>query len=72
MKLPDGWIVRVKPKGITQIEIVQDELVLCKNCKHYVVHSLFGKEQGWCERLCDEFDARTVEPDDFCSRGEGE
>ena len=49
------------------------EVVRCKDCKHYVIHVLFGHRQGWCERLCDEFDkslARGTEEDDFCSRGE--
>lgn len=49
------------------------EVVRCKECKFYVEHSLFGATQGWCERLCDEFDrsmARGTENDDFCSHGE--
>ena len=49
------------------------EPVRCKDCKHYVVHTLFDHSQGWCERLCDEFDkslARGTEEDDFCSRAE--
>lgn len=48
-------------------------VVRCKDCKFYVEHSLFGRTQGWCERLCDEFDrsmARGTENDDFCSHGE--
>lgn len=51
----------------------QPEIVRCKECKHYVAHSLFGRSQGWCERLCDEFDkslARETEPDDYCSKAE--
>lgn len=49
------------------------ELIRCKDCKHYVLYELFGRSQGWCERLCDKFDkslARGTEDDDFCSRGE--
>ena len=49
------------------------EIIRCKDCKHYVLHVLFGRSQGWCERLCDEFDkslARGTEDDDFCSRAE--
>ena len=48
-------------------------VVRCKDCKNYVIHVLFGHRQGWCERLCDEFDkslARGTGDDDFCSRGE--
>lgn len=51
----------------------QPEIIRCKDCKYYVIHTLFGRSQGWCERLCDEFDrslARGTEPDDFCSRAE--
>lgn len=49
------------------------KLIRCKDCKHYVFHVFFGRSQGWCERLCDEFDksmARGTEDDDFCSHGE--
>jgi len=49
------------------------EVVRCKDCKFYVEHSLFGVTQGWCERLCDEFDrsmAKGTGNDDFCSHGE--
>lgn len=51
----------------------QPEIIRCKDCKHYVIHTFFGRSQGWCERLCDEFDkslARGTEPDDYCSRAE--
>lgn len=69
MKLPDGWIFRVKPNGVTQIEIVQDELVLCKNCKHYyVLRDIYGRDHGFCKESM----ARRTEPDEFCSREEGD
>ncbi len=48
-------------------------LVRCKDCQYYRIHTLFGRSQGWCERLCDEFDrsmARETNEDDFCSRAE--
>ena len=51
----------------------QPEIIRCKDCKHYVIHTFFGRSQGWCERLCDEFDkslARGTEADDYCSRAE--
>ena len=49
------------------------EVVRCKDCKHYVLRTLFGHTQGWCERLCDKFDrslAHGTEEDDYCSFGE--
>lgn len=59
---------------IKRLPTIQTEIIRCKDCKHYVAHSLFGRSHGWCERLCDEFDkslARGTEPDDYCSRAEG-
>lgn len=58
---------------VEQMPSAQTEIIRCKDCKYYVIHTLFGRSQGWCERLCDEFDrslARGTEPDDFCSRAE--
>lgn len=49
------------------------EVVRCKDCKYYVIHTLFGHTQGWCERLCDEFDkslSHGTEVNDYCSHGE--
>lgn len=49
------------------------EVVRCKDCKYYVLHTFYGRTQGWCERLCDEFDrslAHGTEVDDYCSFGE--
>lgn len=59
-------------EGVMKPEF-KGKLVRCKDCKHYVLHVFFGQSQGWCERLCDEFDkslARDTEDDDFCSHGE--
>lgn len=59
------------PFGCVADDVV--EVIRCKDCKHYVIHILFGHQQGWCERLCDEFDkslARGTMDNDFCSRGE--
>ena len=59
--------------GIIQLPSAEPEIIRCKDCKHYVIHTLFGHRQGWCERLCDEYDkslARGTEEDDFCSRAE--
>lgn len=47
-------------------------VVRCKDCKCYVVYNVFGREVGWCERLClplDRSGARLENPDDFCSHG---
>lgn len=38
------------------------EVVRCKNCKHWAMHS-------WCSRLAP-FDKVYMGADDFCSRGE--
>lgn len=51
----------------------QPEIIRCKDCKYHVIHTLFGRTQAWCERLCDQFDkslAHCVESDDYCSRAE--
>lgn len=58
---------------IDAMPTIEPEIIRCKDCKYYVIHTLFGRSHGWCERLCDEFDkslARGVEPDDYCSRAE--
>lgn len=56
-----------------EVPSAEPEIVRCKDCKYYVIHTLFGRSQAWCERLCDEFDkslAHGVESDDYCSRAE--
>lgn len=58
---------------IDETPSAQPGIIMCKDCKHYVLHTLFGRSQGWCERLCDEHDkslARGTEDDDFCSKAE--
>ena len=58
---------------LTDLPAAESEIVRCKDCKYYVIHTLFGRSQAWCERLCDEFDkslAHGVESDDYCSRAE--
>lgn len=63
------WIIETLNE-IPSADVV--EVVRCKDCKHYVLHTLFGRTQGWCERLCDKFDrslAHGTEEDDFCSYG---
>lgn len=60
-------------KAQPTIPSAKPEIVRCKDCKYYVIHTLFGRSQAWCERLCDEFDkslAHGVESDDYCSRAE--
>lgn len=58
---------------LEEVPSAETEIVRCKDCKYYVIHTLFGRSQAWCERLCDEFDkslAHGVESDDYCSRAE--
>lgn len=49
MKLPSGWIFRLKPnrKG-TKVTVYKDELILCKDCKWYTVNEL--KQDGTDDR----------------------
>ena len=45
-RMPDGWVMFPKVKyedGGVSVEIVDKELVMCKNCEHY------NAEKGWCE-----------------------
>ena len=70
--IDEDMVLRIQT-GLKKVPSAQPEIIRCKDCKHYVIHTLFGRSQGWCERLCDEFDralARGTEPDDFCSRAE--
>ena len=62
MKLPAGWIFRVKPK-LTSIEVYESELTLCKDCK-YKRHDIFdrGLYCGYPNRVMD------VDGDDYCSK----
>ena len=48
-----------------------DELVRCKDCKHYYQYS--GEEHKVCGIFnCDESEGYPTEPEDFCSYGERE
>lgn len=80
-KSSTGEIVKIadiKDVTITEVDVALGSfdyvrVVRCKDCKYYVLYELFGRSQGWCERLCDKFDkslARGTEDDDFCSHGE--
>lgn len=48
----------------------QPEIIYCKDCKHYALHSLFGRSFGLCERLCNESHTILTENNDFCSQAE--
>ena len=48
----------------------QPEIIYCKDCKHYALHSLFGRSFGLCERLCNESHTILTESNDFCSHAE--
>lgn len=67
-----GYIKLVKDR-LERLPSAQSEITRCKDCKYYVIHTFWGRSQGWCERLCDGFDkslARATEPNDYCSRAE--
>ena len=76
----EGWIKFDTEKDESKfIHLIRDiapsiepEIIHCKDCKHYVLHVLFGRQLGLCERLCDEFDSTTMltEGEDFCSHAE--
>lgn len=69
----DGALYDDETGQIAMHPKVEGKLIRCKDCKHYVLHVLFGRSQSWCERLCDEFDkslAMATEDDDFCSWAE--
>ena len=61
MKLPAGWIFRLKP-NLKNIEVYESELILCKDCKNYV-----NDEDGryYCKIIVA---AERPKPDDYCSR----
>lgn len=68
---PNDCKIKRALSGIPTADVV--EVVRCKDCKYYVIHTLFGHTQGWCERLCDEHDkslAHGTEVNDYCSYGE--
>lgn len=41
---------------VRDIPLAQPEIIRCKDCKYYVIHTMFGRSEGWCERKCDEVD----------------
>ena len=57
-----------------------DEVIRCKDCKHWLPHSQFGFDEDneeyhdYCGRLVpdDDYYAFTRNADDFCSRAERE
>ena len=62
MKSPDGMVFIYKPVR-TRIDIESQELIMCKNCKHWkrVIHC-GGEEIRSCELL----DTEWGEPDGWC------
>lgn len=46
----------------------QPEIIRCEECRHYRTCEIFGKKITLCKRR--EYDALSVEPDDFCSYAE--
>jgi len=53
-------------KAIKALE--QPEIIRCEECRHYRTCEIFGKKITLCKRR--EYDALSVEPDDFCSYAE--
>lgn len=49
---------------VGKVEII----IRCKDCKHYRECEIFGRKITLCKRR--EYDALSVEPDDFCSKAE--
>ena len=62
--------------GTIASEIMNGDLVRCKDCKYWLPHSQFGFDEDneeyhdYCERLVpdDDYYAFTRNADDFCSR----
>ena len=67
VNLPDDWIDQIVDRLKNDPEAEWVQIIRCEDCKYYVLYTLFGRSQGWCERNCDEFETG---PDDFCSRAE--
>ena len=52
--------------SLLAIKALKNEPIHCKNCIHY--KRVLGAVGGWCDCELTPFD---MDPDDFCSRGEG-
>lgn len=59
-------VVKVFRKHL-QTKVGKPEIIRCEECRHYRTCEIFGKKITLCKRR--EYDALSVEPDDFCSRG---
>ena len=61
-------VVKVFEKHL-RTEVGKPEIIIrCKDCKHYRECEIFGRKITLCKRR--EYDALSVEPDDFCSYAE--
>ena len=74
MTIPKYFYFRVRPKNkgtAIELEDASDvdvvEVIRCKDCKHYCVHSFFGREVGYCERNKKFSEMAMMEPGDYCS-----
>ena len=54
--------------GTEKCEVIQGDLVRCKDCKHYEFAD--NRAFGTPVKYCDWFGFEDVDDDDFCSRGE--
>ena len=68
----DRYVISDCLNKIVNLPSAQPEIIYCKDCKHYVLRTLFGRSQGMCERLCkyDNSFSMLTEDDDFCSYAE--
>lgn len=60
-------VVKVFRKHL-RTKVGKPEIIRCKECRHYRTCEIFGKKITLCKRR--EYDALSVEPDDFCSKAE--
>lgn len=66
MKLPDGWIVTLRPnKDGTEVEMETEELFTCKHCQHFEYDSPDDFDRGWCR-----VHGSYVYDTDYCSYGD--
>ncbi len=51
VEMPDGWVSVVKKKSFLKVNVEQQELVFCQNCKWHGrcdIEALAGRWDFWC------------------------